>query len=184
MKDFSRTTINNLYETIYDLLNKGVATSSLVNPLYEVCSALKKCANPKATDSSWVEDLNKNSWSHIFEKRDIFYKSEFLDKQYISYMYLYSETCADLPNPMEVQLKKFYLKYLANVAEKVVLDSPDDKKVAEKICSLVVVMTRIAIRDNDVATEVIPMFGQILSTTRHKNTSNNLIVCLTDLCKK
>lgn len=184
LPDFSRAATNKLYETIFEMLKSGEATSSLVNPLYEVSKALKKAANPKSEDITWIEELNKQALEYIFDKRDSFYKNTFLEKRLISFYYIYSETCSDLPTPMDATIKSFCVKYLQNVANGVIVDYVDNKQVAEKMCVLIVVMTRIAIRDNDVATDVVPTFGKILSKTKHKNVSNNLIVCLTDLCKK
>lgn len=185
LPDLSRAATNKLYETIFDLLARGEATSSLVNPLYEVSKALKKAANPKGPeDTAWIEELNARALEYVFDKRDLFYKNDFLEKRLVSYYYLYSETCSDLSTPMDTSMKQFCIKYLQNVANGVIVDHVDNKQVAEKLCVLIIVMTRIAIRDNDAATEVVPTFGKILAKTKHKNVANNLIVCLTDLCKK
>lgn len=181
LSDFSHAATNKLYETIFKLLENGEAASSLVNPLYEVCKALKKAAS---NDSLWIEDLNRRSLEFIIDKRDTFYKNDFLEKRLVSYYYLYSETCSDLSTPMDATIKQFCIKYLQNVANGVISDHVDNKQVAEKMCVLIIVMTRIAIRDNDAATDVVPTFGKILAKTKHKNVANNLIVCLTDLCKK
>lgn len=184
LPDFSRAATNKLYETIFSLLQTGDATSSLVNPLYEVSKALKKAANPKSEDTAWIEDLNKRALEYIFDKRDVFYKNDFLEKRLVSHYYIYSETCSDLSTPMDATMKQFCVKYLQNVANGIIADYVDNKQVAEKMCVLIIVMTRIAIRDNDAATDVVPTFGKILAKTKHKNVANNLIVCLTDLCKK
>lgn len=184
LTDFSRATTNKVYETVYELLASGEATSSLVNPLYETCKALMKAANPKAEDNSWIERLNQGSLKYIYDKRDLFYKNDFLEKRLISHYYIYSETCSDLSHPMDETMKQFCVKYLQNVAAGVIVDHVDNKQVAEKLCVLIIVMTRISIRDNEVATDVVPIFGRILSKTKHKNVANNLIICLTDLCKK
>lgn len=184
LPDFSRAATNKLYETIFRLLSIGEAAASLVNPLYEVSKALKKAANPKSEDVAWIEELNGRAFEYIFDKRDVFYKNDFLEKRLIAYYYIYSETCSDLPTPMDATMKQFCVKYLQNVANGVIVDYVDNKAVAEKMCVLIVVMTRIAIRDNDAATEVVPTYGRILAKTKHKNVANNLIVCLTDLCKK
>lgn len=184
LPDFSRAATNKLYETIFDLLGSGEAISSLVNPLYEVSKALKKAANPKSEDTAWIEELNQRALEYIFDKRDVFYKNDFLEPRLVSYYYIYSETCSDLSTPMDPSMKQFCIKYLQNVANGVIVDYVDNKQVAEKMCVLIIVMTRIAIRDNDAATDVVPTFGKILAKTKHKNVANNLIVSLTDLCKK
>lgn len=184
LPDFSRAATNKLYEVVYALLASGEAKSSLVNPLYEVCKALKKAANPKDEDIAWIEQLNQESFKYIFDKRDLFYKSDFLEKKLVAHYYIYSETCSDLPHPMDATIKQFCVTYLKNVSNGIIVDSVDNKHVAEKMCVLIIVMTRIAIRDNDLATDIVPTFGNILAKTKHKNVANNLIVCLTDLCKK
>lgn len=184
LPDFSRAATNKLYETIFDLLGSGEAISSLVNPLYEVSKALKNAANPKSEDTAWIEELNQRALEYVFDKRDVFYKNDFLEPRLVSYYYIYSETCSDLSTPMDPSMKQFCIKYLQNVANGVIVDYVDNKQVAEKMCVLIIVMTRIAIRDNHAATDVVPTFGKILAKTKHKNVANNLIVSLTDLCKK
>lgn len=184
LPDFSRAATNKVYEVVFALLQSGEAKSSLVNPLYEVCKALKKAANPKDEDMAWIEQLNQSSFAFIFDKRDLWYKNDFLDKKLVAHFYIYSETCSDLSHPMDAKLKQFCVTYLQNVANGIIVDSVDNKQVAEKMSILIIVMTRIAIRDNDLATDIVPTFGNILAKTKHKNVANNLIVCLTDLCKK
>lgn len=186
MPDISRVTINKLYETIYDLLLAGtVSSSSLVNPLYEVCKALKKTENPKGEDNlTWIEALNRSSLSYIADKRDLFYKNEALERQLVINFYIYSETCTDLPHPADPSIKSFCVTYLRNVSSGVISDDVDNKKVAQKLCVLVIVITRLAIRDNDLANDIVPVYGQLLAKTKHKNVANNLIICLTDMCKK
>lgn len=53
-----------------------------------------------------------------------------------------------------------------------------------KICTTVIVLTRLGVRDVEIASAIVPYLARILKKSNNKKVVSNLIACLTDLCKK
>ncbi|GAB0091700.1 Condensin-2 complex subunit [Sergentomyia squamirostris] len=177
MKNFSPATINHFYITVQKRLSEGNLPTSLISPLYNICLKFKQCTD-MAHDKEWIVTLNGIAEDFIWSNRLQLTSSEWeINRKMTHFLYVYSETSVDLPQkPRQEFLELFY---------RLIRESRTSQtRNPEKCCCLVIFTTRLALRDSDIAAEVVPELGKLLRSTQHKSIACNIIVALTDLCKK
>uniref|UniRef100_A0A1B0DHX5 Condensin complex subunit 1 C-terminal domain-containing protein n=1 Tax=Phlebotomus papatasi TaxID=29031 RepID=A0A1B0DHX5_PHLPP len=162
MTHFSRATLNNLYIVIQKHLSEGNLPTSLVSPLYNVCLKLRQCAG-KEHDREWINTLNAIAedfiWTHRLQLSSEGWE---INQKMINFLYIYSETSVDLSQKPRQEFLDFFYRLIRE--SRIMQDANPDK-----CCTLVIFITRLAIRDSDVAAEVVPELGKLLKSTRHKS---------------
>ncbi|XP_059616101.1 condensin-2 complex subunit D3-L [Phlebotomus argentipes] len=177
MTHFSRATLNNLYIEIQKRLTEGNLPTSLISPLYNVCLKLRQAAEMEH-DREWIITLNAIAEDFIWtERRQLTSGGWEIDRKMINFLYIYSETSVDLSQKPRQRILQLFYQLLR---ESRVIQASNPAKCS----TLVITVTRLAIRDSDIAAEVLPELGKLLRSTQHRNLACNIIVSLTDMCKK
>ncbi|XP_055689222.1 condensin-2 complex subunit D3-like isoform X2 [Lutzomyia longipalpis] len=177
MPHFSRTTLNNLYNLIQRHLSEGNLPTSLVSPLYNVCLKQRQSAEMEH-DREWIITLNAIAEDFVWTHRLQLTSSEWeINQKMVNFLYIYSETSMDLTQKPRQRFLDFFYQLLRECRV-------TQASNPEKCCTLVIFVSRLAIRDTDIAAEVLPELGKLLKTTQHKSVACNIIVALTNLCKK
>lgn len=167
------------------LLESGKAPISLLHHLYEICILIRTNLYGKDDTYKFIEQLNGKCKGFLSNQNSLssdgFLKS---DEKNLSYLLLYCETNTDLPKPPD----RIVVDLLFDFSKKVLQDKVQislEMDIPRKINCCLVVLTRFAIRDNELASEVTPLLAHFLrKTTMHISILNTCIQCVTDLCKR
>lgn len=113
-----------------------------------------------------------------------FYRT--VDERFLNYMLIYSDSSANLAKSPDKQIMQLMLMFVSKMAEEKTMSSGTSFRgdCSMKLSVTITVLTRLAMRDVEIASAVVPAFGRILKGSANKSIVANLITCLTDLCKK
>lgn len=109
-----------------------------------------------------------------------------VDERFLNYMLIYSDSSANLPKSPDYQIMHLMVTFINNAAEDKT-NSPTTSFRGDrnmKLSVTITVLTRLGVRDVEIAAAVVPAFARILKSSSNKSIVANLITCLTDLCKK
>lgn len=131
----------------------------------------------------WIESLNTIAKNYLVEHRNEYLDTQRpVDERFLNYMLIYSDSSVHLPRNPEYEAMHLMVKFINNTANAHQNEINVDQSM--KLSVTITVLTRLAVRDVEVASAVLPAFTRILKASKNKTIVNNLIVCLTDLCKK
>lgn len=182
------------FSCIVNLMKSGTIPPSIISKAFNFCIAIatkseeNKNSNSKPSSATkrksktqikWMKDIHSTAEKHLLENIDRFHENRAL---IMSYLFSYSEVNLELyvrPDPAIVRLIHKYLEEY--------IDTNDTDLYSEDVTFLnqmIILAARFSIRDTAVANITCLLFRMILKKTDRPTTVSNIIVCITDLCKK
>uniref|UniRef100_A0A336MX24 CSON008800 protein n=1 Tax=Culicoides sonorensis TaxID=179676 RepID=A0A336MX24_CULSO len=181
---FSHHALNQMYSILFDLLKSGSSNPTLVTFIYDVCYSIKTFAK---SNNDWIEELNKIAKDYLMSHRDEYLDSyRTVDERFLNYMLIYSDSSTNLPKSPDYEVMHLMVTFINNAAEDKTA-SPGTSFRGDrnmKLSVTITVLTRLSVRDIEIASAIVPAFARILKSSTNKSIVSNLITCLTDLCKK
>lgn len=165
------------------VLMDGRCSITTVHHLYEICISTKSILFGKNKTLDFVSNLNEISKRHILNNRKSFDQSS-NDEKMLCYILLFCETNTDLPKRPESEVIDFLFYFVREVLnDKLKVRLEHD--IPRKLNCCIIVLTRFAVRDNELASEVTPDLAMLLrKQTMHISVIKTSMQCLNDLCKK
>lgn len=181
---FSHHALNTIYSMLFDLLKSASSNPTLITYIYDVCYSIKTFAK---SNTDWIEEINTIAKTYLMSHRNEYLDVQrSVDERFLNYMLIYSDSCANLPKNPEYQVMQMMVTFINNAAQDR-SKSPGTSFRGDrnmKLSVTVTVLTRLAVRDVEIASAVVPAFALILKASTNKSIVANMITCLTDLCKK
>lgn len=166
---------------ISELFEKGKCPISLVHHLYEICTLTRTILFGKEEMIKFSKRLNEGSKKYILDHSENF--AENADEKVLSFLLLYCETNTDLPRRPDKAIVDFLFEFLRKVVSDKLKVSVED--MPRKLNCCVIIMTRFAVRDNELASDLTPLLAMILKKKNmHISCVKTSMQCLNDLCKK
>lgn len=164
-------------------LKNGSCSISMVNRIYEICATMRTIVSGKESTLSFTKQLNEISLTYILEHAEEFEGSTNVEKM-LCFMLIYNETNTDLPKRPDSKVTGFILNFVRKVLnERLKANSEND--VPRKLNCCIIILTRFAVRDNELAAELTPDLAKLLKKEKmHISVIKTSIQCLNDLCKK
>lgn len=197
------------FSCIINLMKSGSIPPCLISKAFNLCltisvqSETKKTSNnnrnksqqkqqQQQQDSStkkrsleqlkWIEDIHKESELYLLENLKNFHSDR---SKILSYLFSYTETNLELIEYPNIKIIKFIHKFLEAYLESESIESnefePDDMNTLNL---MIILAARFSIRQSNVAETTCILFRRILKITERPTTVNNIIVAMTDLCKR
>lgn len=165
------------------VLEAGSCSITTVHHLYEICISTKSLLFGKNETLTFINQLNENSKKHILNNSASFDQSS-SDEKTLCHILLYCETNTDLPKRPDREIINFLFEFVRKVLnDKLKVSLEHD--VPRKLNCCIIVLTRFAIRDNELASEVTPDLAMLLrKQSMHITVIKTSMQCLNDLCKK
>lgn len=165
------------------LLENGKCPITLLHHVYEICTIARKLLYEKTNNLKFITQLNQTAHNFIIENRDCFEMSS-ANEKFLSYLLLYCETSTDLPKRPDDDCIEFLSSFLGRiVSERIRVTLEND--IPRKLNCVIIILTRFALRDAEMASEVTPKLAALL---RRKSMPVGVVKttmqCLNDLCKK
>jgi condensin-2 complex subunit D3 len=168
---------------ISELFEKGKCPISLVHHLYEIFTLTRTILFGKEDMLKFSKKINEFSKKYILDNSLIFLENSG-DEKILSFLLLYCETNTDLPRRPDEKLVKFLFEFLrkaVNDKSKMTVESDTPRKMNV----LIIVLTRFAMRDNELASDLTPLLAMVLKKSKmHVSCVKTSMQCLNDLCKK
>lgn len=167
---------------ITELLEKGSCPVSLVHHLYEICTLARTILFGKEEIVKFQKSLNERSKNYVLEHSKNFAESG--NEKFLCFLLLYCETNTDLPKRPEKALLEFLFDFLRKIDEDKIKVSIEND-TPRKLNCCIIVMTRFAVRDNELASDLTPLLAGVLKKKNmHISCVKTSMQCLNDLCKK
>lgn len=166
-----------------EVLEAGSCSITMLHHLYEICVTTRKILNGDNDTNKFIGELNKLSQKYILDNVADF-EGISNDERFLCYILLYCESNTDLP----IRPDRRVIDFMFNFIRKILSDELKirlENDIPRKLNSCIVVLTRFAIRDNELASEVTPDLSMLLrKQTMHMSVIKTSMQCLNDLCKK
>lgn len=168
---------------ISELFEKGNCPISLVHHLYEICTLTRTILFGKEEMLKFSRKLNEGSRKYVLGHSESFAENAG-DEKILCFLLLYCETNTDLPKRPDKNLLEFLFDFLRKIVnDKIKVSTEND--VTRKLNCCIIVMTRFAVRDNELASDLTPLLAMILKKkSMHMSSIKTAMQCLNDLCKK
>ena len=180
---FSNNSKTQIAVKLSHALESGSCSIPLVNHLYEICTSTRTILFGKDESLKFTKRLNELSKKYILDNTENFPRNS-NDEKFLCFMLVYCETNTDLPKRPDRNIIDFVLNFVRQVLnDKLKVTQEND--IPRKLNCCIIVLTRFAVRDNELAAELTPDLAMLL---RKKNLNVSIIKtsmqCLNDLCKK
>lgn len=165
------------------VLESGRCSITMVHHLYEICTQTRSIMFGKDEHLKFARRLNESSKKYILDNAVDFTGSS-SDEMILCYMLLYCEANTDLPMRPDKKLLDFMFDFVRKVLnDKLKVSIEND--MPRKLNVTIIVLTRFAVRDNELASELTPDLAMLLrKRTMHISVIKTSMQCLNDLCKK
>ena len=180
---FNNNSISQIALKITEVLKSGTCSVTTVHHLYEICITSRTIVFGKDATKKFVQQLHDSCQSYILAHCHDFEEST-NDEKILCYILLFCETNTDLPKRPDRRI----LDFLFNFIHKILNDKSQvslKHDIPRKLNFSIVALTRFAIRDNELASEVTPDLALLLrKNNMHISVIKTSMQCLNDLCKK
>ncbi|CRL00276.1 CLUMA_CG013549, isoform A [Clunio marinus] len=178
--DHSKTQIVNSIERV---LESGRCSISFVSHLYETCCLTRSTLFTKDENLKFIEHSNESSLNQVINNLESF-SSSLSDEKVLNFMLLYCETNTDLSQHPDQRIITFLFEFLKKVVNGDI-NITTENDVSRKLNCCIIILTRFAVRDAELASELSPKLGMLLrKLSMHIRVIKTSIQCLNDLCKK
>lgn len=180
---FNTNSKTQIVTKLEQVLEAGRCSITTVHHLYEICISTKSILFGKDETLKFVSRLNESSKKHILNNSAGFDQSS-SDEKTLCHIMIYCESNTDLPKRPDPRILEFLFQFVRKVLnDKVKVSLEHD--VPRKLNCCIIVLTRFAVRDNELASEVTPDLAMLLrKSTMHISVIKTSMQCLNDLCKK
>lgn len=164
-------------------LEAGCCSLTMAHHLYELCTSIRTILFGKENTAKFITRLNEVSKTYILDNTENFIRVT-NDEKMLCYMLLYCEASTDSPKRPD----RMVIKFALNVIQQVLQDKlrvSIELDVPRKLNVCIIFLTRFAVRDAELASELTPYLGLLLrKKTLHISVIKTSMQCLNDLCKK
>ena len=175
----SRTQI--AYKTS-EVLEKAECPITIVAHLYEICKLSRSTLCNDDGLKQFCGKLNSISKKLIIDNFASFETSE-SNEMMLSSILIYCESNTDLPTRPDPKIIELLFGFLRKVKNnKLVISMQND--VPRKLNVVIIVLTRFALREAEMASELTPDLAALLSKNVNISVIKTTMQCLNDLCKK
>ncbi|CAO1361448.1 unnamed protein product [Diamesa serratosioi] len=182
MKYFNSNSILTIATKSSEMLKRGECQIGIIQHLYEICLMARMQHEMDNVKTNFPTRLNEISLKFLLDNFENF-RNNSSNEKFLSYMLIYCESNTDLPNKCNQKLLDLCIDYLRDaVRGKISFSIQHD--VPRKLNILITVLTRFAIRDNEIASIISPELGMLLRKNLNISVIKNIMLCLNDLCKK
>lgn len=181
MPSFSEGSNIKIAEKLSHMLENGKCTLSVVSIIYELCIASRNIISGKDHNLSFIKRLNEKSQKYVNENFESFLNTS--DEMFLAFLLLYCETNTDLQQRPDKKITDQLHDFIKGILSgKIVVSIQFD--VPRKLNIAMIVLTRFAIRDDELASEITPDLAMLLRMNLVVNVIKTAMQCLNDLCKK
>lgn len=164
-----------------EVLEKAECPITVVAHLYETCK-LTRSTLCNDDDQDFYEKLNYKSKKFIVENFASFASSE-NNEVMLSSLLIYCESNTDLPSRPDQKIIELLFDFLRKVINnRLTISMQND--IPRKLNVVIIVLTRFALRDAEMAAELTPDLTALLSKNVNISVIKTTMQCLNDLCKK
>lgn len=175
----SRTQI--AYKTS-EVLEKAECPIAIVAHLYEICKLSRSTLSNDDGLKQFCGKLNNISKKIITDNFESFATSE-SNELMLSSILIYCESNTDLPTRPDPKIIELLFEFLRKViSNQLAISMQND--VPRKLNVVIIVLTRFALRDAEMASELTPDLAALLSKNVNISVIKTTMQCLNDLCKK
>lgn len=180
---FNKNSKTQIALKLSQVLESGSCTITMLHHLYEICITTRRLLNGKDDTEKFIERLNEVSKQYLLDNISGFEES-ISNEKFLCFILLYCETNTDLPNRPDRKVLDFMFDFVRKILkDKLQMSLKND--VPRKLNCFIIVLTRFAVRDNELASEVTPDLAMLLKKqTTHISVTKTSMQCLNDLCKK
>jgi condensin-2 complex subunit D3 len=164
------------------VLESGKCPISFVSHLYEIAIYARATISNKEDAKKFIGKLNFLSKKFILDHCESFEVTE-QDEKFLSFLLIYCESNTDLSSKPDRNVLKFLFKFLKKILNDK-LSVTVQKDIPRKLNIVIIVLTRFAIRDHELASELTPDLAALLRKPLNISIINTTMKCLNDLCKK
>lgn len=174
---------NQLVSKLSAALESGACAISMVNRIYEICTTTRTIVFGKKDTLEFIKRLTEISRHYILQHAEGF-SERTNDEKTLCFLLIYSETNTDLPKRPDRKVLDFIFNFIRQVLnDKLKISIEND--VPRKLNCCIIVLTRFAVRDNELASDLTPDLAMLLKKrTMHISVIKTSMQCLNDLCKK
>ncbi|CAG9806774.1 unnamed protein product [Chironomus riparius] len=165
-----------------EVLLNGECPISVISHLYETCILTISSLLNDEEIKKFSTKLNEVSKKFILTNFVNFHVEENSEKM-LSYLLIYCESNTDVsvrPDKRILNLLFDFLKKILN--NQIIISVQND--IPRKVNIIIIVLTRFAIRDNELAAELTPDLATLLRKNLNISVIKTTMQCLNDLCKK
>lgn len=164
-------------------LESGSCSITTVHHLYEICTTTRTILFGEDATKKFVHRLHEACRKYILEHQGAFDKSS-SDERILCYILIFCETNTDLPKRPDRRILDFLFAFVRKILNDK-LQMSLEKDIPRKLNTCIVALTRFAVRDNELASELTPDLASLLrKRTMHIGVIKTAMQCLNDLCKK
>lgn len=182
-ENFNTNSKTQIVSKLCQALESGSCVISTVNRIYEICTTTRTNLFGEEDTLLFVKRLNEISRQYILQHAEDFARRT-NDEKALCFMLIYNETNTDLPIRPDRKVLDFMFSLIRQVlTDKIKVSVEND--VSRKLNCCIIVLTRFAVRDNELASELTPDIALLLrKKTMHISVIKTSMQCLNDLCKK
>lgn len=165
-----------------EVLENGECPITMVAHLYEICKLTRATLFNADDQKKFSGKLNNNSKRFILENFSNFASSESNEKM-LSFILIYCESNTDLPSRPDQKIIDLFFAFVRKIINNQ-LPVSLQKDIPRKLNVILIVLTRFALRDGEMAAELTPELATMLRKNVNINVIKTTMQCLNDLCKK
>lgn len=165
------------------LFESGKCPITMIHHLYEICMLTRSILFGPDDQAKFAARLNAGSKKYVLENFENFAGSS-SDEKILCFMLLYCESNTDLPQRPDRKLLDLLFGFVRQITnDKLKVSVEND--IPRKLNCCIITLTRFAVRDNELASELTPDLAMLLrKPTMHISVVKTSMQCLNDLCKK
>lgn len=164
------------------VLENGECPISMVSHLYETCILTISSLLPETESKKFLKKLNDVSKVYILASFDNFH-SDANSERMLSYLLIYCESNTDLSTRPDKKILALLFDFLKKILNNQLTVSVQND-IPRKVNIVIIVLTRFAVRDNELASELTPDLASLLRKNLNISVIKTTMQCLNDLCKK
>lgn len=163
-----------------EVLENGDCPISMVAHLYEICKLTRTTlANDQTKFAGNLNFIAKNFLMNNFQN----FSTGESNEKILSYILIYCESNTDLPSRPDKKIIELFLDFLRKVLNNQIAVSVQND-IPRKLNVIIIVLTRFALRDGELAAELTPDLTALLRKNINVSVIKTTMQCLNDLCKK
>lgn len=164
-------------------LESGCCSITTVHHLYEICTTTRTLLFGKEATQKFIIRLHEACKKYILENSETFEQNTNGEK-ILCFILLFCDTNTDLPKRPDRRILDILFNFIRRVLnDKLPVSQEND--IPRKLNTSIIALTRFAVRDNELASELTPDLASLLSKrTMHISVIKTSMQCLNDLCKK
>lgn len=180
IETFSVNSRTQIASKMSEVLEDGDCPISMVAHLYEICKLTR--ATLANDQTKFAGKLNLKAKNFLINNFENFSSGESNEKM-LSYMLIYCESNTDLPSRPDRKVVDLFFDFLRKILNNQLIVSLQND-IPRKLNIIIIVLTRFALRDGEMAAELTPDLAALLRKNVNVSVIKTTMQCLNDLCKK